>query len=145
MDYDKLLKLIEVVEKSSLTKFAYKEGDTEIKLEKKCEIIHEVANNLKSEELVSNHIEKLDIAKEDNFEYIKSTLVGTFYGASSLDEKPFISVGDKITNGQVIGIIEAMKMMNEVKSNHDGVVEEILMENEQIVEYGQCLVKVKLS
>ena len=68
---------------------------------------------------------------------VKSPLVGTYYAASSPDSAPFVKVGDKVTKGQVLGIVEAMKLMNEIESEFDGTVKEILVENEQMVEFGQ--------
>ena len=68
---------------------------------------------------------------------MKSPLVGTYYAASSPDSTPFVKVGDKVTKGQVLGIVEAMKLMNEIESEFDGTVKEILVENEQMVEFGQ--------
>ena len=64
-------------------------------------------------------------------------MLGIFYSAASPDEKDFVSVGDTVKKGQVLGIVEAMKLMNEIESEYDGVVKEILVDNEQMVEYGQ--------
>ena len=71
---------------------------------------------------------------------IPSPLVGTFYRAASPDGEPLIQVGDQVTPDTVIGIIEAMKVMNEIKAEKSGVVKEIPVENGQVVEYGQTLV-----
>lgn len=68
-----------------------------------------------------------------------SPLVGTFYCAPSEGEEPFVKVGDRVKKGQVLGIIEAMKLMNEIECEQDGVVTAVLVENEQMVEYGQKL------
>lgn len=81
-------------------------------------------------------------AKSEEGTLVKSPLVGTFYAAKAEGEAPFVSVGDKVTKGQVIGIIEAMKLMNEIEAECDGTVAEILVENEQLVEYGQPLVRL---
>lgn len=70
---------------------------------------------------------------------IKAPLVGTFYAASSPDAAPYIKVGDKVNADTVVGIIEAMKVMNEIKAETSGVVKEILVENGQPVEFGQSL------
>ena len=70
---------------------------------------------------------------------VKSPLVGTFYEASSPDADPFVKVGDTVRVGQVLGIVEAMKLMNEIESEFEGTVKEILVKNEQMVEYGQPL------
>ena len=81
-------------------------------------------------------------AKSEEGTLVKSPLVGTFYAAKAEGEAPFVSVGDKVKKGQVIGIIEAMKLMNEIEAECDGTVAEILVENEQLVEYGQPLVRL---
>ncbi len=73
---------------------------------------------------------------------ITSPLVGTFYAASAPDKDPYVKVGDHVKKGQVLGIIEAMKLMNEIESDYDGVVEAILVNNEEVVEYGQPLFRI---
>lgn len=70
---------------------------------------------------------------------IKAPLVGTFYAAPSPDQKPFVQVGDTVKKGDVVLIIESMKLMNEVTSDIDGVVQEILVKNGESVEYDQPL------
>ncbi len=74
---------------------------------------------------------------------ITSPLVGTFYVASSEEAEPFVQVGDSVKKGQVLAIVEAMKLMNEIESEYDGVVSEILAENGEPVEYGQPLFRIK--
>ena len=71
------------------------------------------------------------------------SLVGTFYSASSPDAEPFVKEGDTVKKGQVLGIIEAMKLMNEIESEFDGVVEAVLVSNEEVVEYGQPLFRIR--
>ena len=70
---------------------------------------------------------------------MESPLVGTFYAAPAEDAAPFVSVGDTVKKGQTLAIIEAMKLMNEIESEYDGTIAEILVENGQPVEYGQPL------
>jgi len=74
---------------------------------------------------------------------VTAPLVGTFYAASSPDAEPFVKVGDMVHAGDVVGIIEAMKLMNEVKSPVDGKVKEILVDDESMVEYGQLLIVIE--
>lgn len=73
---------------------------------------------------------------------VKAPLVGTFYAAPGVDKAPYIKVGDHVKKGQIIGIIEAMKLMNEIESEVDGVVTEVLAENGKMVEFGQVLIKL---
>jgi acetyl-CoA carboxylase biotin carboxyl carrier protein len=73
---------------------------------------------------------------------VKSPMVGTYYASPEPGSKPYLTVGDRIKKGQVLCIIEAMKIMNEIESEFDGVVREILADNAHAVEYGQVLVRV---
>src|SRR6185295_2049742 len=86
-------------------------------------------------------VPKLEAAKSKYLE-VKSPMVGTYYGAPEPGAKPYISVGDRISKGQILCIIEAMKIMNEIESEFDGVVKEILAQNAHPVEYGQVLFRV---
>jgi len=70
---------------------------------------------------------------------VKAPLVGVFYGSASPDKPAFVNVGDRVAKGDVLCIIEAMKVMNEITAEKDGVINQILVENEQLVEYGQDL------
>ena len=79
---------------------------------------------------------------KSNLLEVKSPMVGTFYGAPEPGAKAYISVGDRISKGQILCIIEAMKIMNEIESEFDGVVREITAEDAHPVEYGQVLFRV---
>jgi len=81
-------------------------------------------------------------AEEEEGHVITAPMIGTFYAAPSPGEDPFVQVGDEVEVGQVIGIIEAMKIMNEIVADKAGVVAEILVENAQPVEYGSPLVRL---
>lgn len=83
--------------------------------------------------------------KETEGEYITSPMVGTFYAAPGEDAPPYISVGDVVKKGQVVGIVEAMKLMNEIESPYDGIVEKILVENKAMVGFGDELVLVRIN
>ena len=73
---------------------------------------------------------------------VKSPMVGTYYGAPEPGAKPYLAVGDRISKGQIVCIIEAMKIMNEIESEFDGVVKDILAQNAHPVEYGQVLLRI---
>lgn len=79
----------------------------------------------------------------ENYKEIKSPMVGTFYSKSSPTAKPFVKVGDKVKKGDVVCIVEAMKLMNEIESEFDGEIVEICKNDEDMCEYGECLFKIK--
>lgn len=81
--------------------------------------------------------------KESTGNTVKSPLVGTFYAAPSEDASAFVKVGDNVKKGQILAIVEAMKLMNDIESDFDGEVAEILVENGQPVEYGQPLFVIR--
>jgi len=87
---------------------------------------------------------KAKAAEERKSRYleVKSPMVGTYYAAPEPGAKPYLTVGDRISKGQILCIIEAMKIMNEIESEFDGVVKEILAQNSHPVEYGQVLFRI---
>lgn len=80
---------------------------------------------------------------QEDCKIVKSPMVGTFYASSSPDKEAFVKVGDRVKKGQVLCIVEAMKLMNEIESELDGEIVEICVNNEDVVEYGQPLFKIK--
>ena len=156
MDYQQILELVKEVSKAGLTNFEYTEGN--IRIAMSCpqpeEKIVVPASNLVLQEAAgagANTVETAapaqqepeQIAEEKGGNVVKSPLVGTFYAASSEDAQPFVKVGDTVKKGQTLAIVEAMKLMNEIESEFDGVVTEILVENEDNVEYGQPLFRIQ--
>lgn len=147
MDLESILKLIDKVSASSLSSFTLEEGNMKISLSTNkggqmvaaTEGIAAPVQVLASAPVVQES--KAEVSDEGN--YVKSPLVGTFYAASSPDAENFVKVGDNVKKGQVLGIVEAMKLMNEIECDFDGQVEAILVENNQMVEYGQKLFKIK--
>ena len=89
-------------------------------------------------------LNKSDIkTSDDNVLTVNSPLVGVFYSSASPEADAYVAIGDRVKKGQVIGIVEAMKLMNEIESDYDGVVTDILVDNEQMVEYGQPMFVIK--
>jgi len=80
---------------------------------------------------------------EEKYHIVSSPIVGTFYRAASPDAEPYVNVGDIVKKGQILCIVEAMKLMNEIESEIDGKIVEILVENGQPVEYGEALFKIE--
>jgi len=87
-------------------------------------------------------IEAPKVEQKSKFLEVKSPMVGTYYGAPEPGAKPYLTVGERISKGQILCIIEAMKIMNEIESEFDGVVKEILAQNAHPVEYGQVLLRI---
>ncbi len=90
----------------------------------------------------SSGVEVPQLEKKSKFLEVKSPMVGTYYGAPEPGAKPYLTVGDRIGKGQIVCIIEAMKIMNEIEAEFGGVVREILVEDAQPVEFGQVLYRV---
>lgn len=146
MDAETLIKLVQAVSESQLTRFRYEEKGIKLQLEKKKEKTQLVkASEIRTEENpeISNEKEGKEQIQEKTGRLVKSPLVGTFYAAPAEGEKPFVEVGDTVKKGQPLAIIEAMKLMNEIESEYDGTIEEILVENGEMVEYDQPLFRIK--
>lgn len=107
-------------------------------LVKEKQIESSVDNNA---EIVSESTEDLHI--EEDLEYQKAPLVGTFYAASKPGEPPFVKVGDKVSKGQTLCIIEAMKIFNEIESDFNGTIVEVLAEDSNPVEFNQSIFSIK--
>ena len=90
-----------------------------------------------------NSLVKVEEKKEENYKIVKSPMVGTFYKSSSPEKEAFVKVGDKVQKGQVLCIIEAMKLMNEIESEYDGEIVEVLVKDGDTVEYGTPLFRLK--
>ena len=134
MELSNILELIHAVSDSNLTQFNLQDGNLNISMSAEKTIVQQAA----AQSAVQNQITGQAIGTETfTGNVVKSPLVGTYYAASSPDSAPFVKVGDKVNKGQVLGIVEAMKLMNEIESEFDGTVKEILVENEQMGEFGQ--------
>lgn len=145
MEFENIMKLIKAVSDSSLSGFTYVEGETKIVLEKASKSYAEVPVSGIMPVAAQTQVSLVQETKEDdsNKKIVKSPLVGTFYNASTPESDAFVKVGDTVKKGQTLGIVEAMKLMNEIECEFDGIVEEILVTNEQIVEYGQSMFVIR--
>ena len=143
MDIRKVKKLIEMLEASELEEIEIQEGEESLRLVKKHPMItsSQVSPNSVTSLDPIHQDTKEDISTENEVEgeKITSPMVGTFYAAPSPGAKPFVSVGDEVKEGDVVCIVEAMKMMNEIKSDYSGKVAAIMVENSEPVEFGQNL------
>jgi acetyl-CoA carboxylase biotin carboxyl carrier protein len=142
MEMENIIKLIKTVSDSNLTSFEYTEGNISLSLKADRSVTYMDPSEIPSSRVLLDK-KPADLKQDTNNLIIKSPMVGVFYAAKSEDSEPYIAVGDVIKKGQIIGIVEAMKLMNEIESAYDGVVESILVNNKDIVEYGQELVVIR--
>lgn len=146
MEFEQLLQLIDAVSKSALNEFKYEEKGISIKMGKGVADVQ--AEGAPAVEFIApKKSEKKEVVKEESVieggNVVISPLVGTFYTAAAEGAENFVQVGDKVKKGQVLAIVEAMKLMNEIESEYDGVIVEVLAENGDAVEYGQPLFRIK--
>jgi len=141
MDLRKLKKLIDLVQESGISELEVTEGEEKVKIVKSGGTAP--AYTVQGPPPVSAPTPAL-VAEQEPAEIpghaVKSPMVGTFYRSPSPGAKPFVEVGDTVKSGDTICIIEAMKLLNEIESDKEGVVKAILVENGQPVEYGEPLV-----
>ena len=134
MDTEKIKSVIEMFERSRISTLDLETGDMKIKLEKKQEgIIQTSAPTLEK---------KHSVMEPEDQDILHSPLVGTFYASSSPESAPYVEKGSLVKEGDTLCIVEAMKMMNEIKANRDGVVKDILVEDGDIVEYNQAIMVI---
>lgn len=155
MELEKIIELIHTVSESNLTQFTMEEGNLKIsmKTDKQTKVIAAPQTVAAVPAAVVTETVQTSVPAQENTQQVqeetldgnvvKSPLVGTFYNAPSPDAEPYVKVGDTVKKGQVLAIVEAMKLMNEIESEFDGTVEKILVSNEEVVEYGQPLFVIK--
>lgn len=138
--------IIKVVEKYNISHFEFMQENSKVVIEKASSKDYVSLDNNDVISAVSEkdiHKEET-ISEEDKVDYIKSNMAGTFYLSKEENAEPFIKVNDIVTKDSVIGIIEIMKLFNEVTAEIEGEVIDILVKDKEFVEYGQPLFKVKL-
>lgn len=154
MEMEKMIELIDAVSKSDLTGFKYEEEEIKLHLSKKentCYVTEnlsapvnavttsaaEIKKAAEGDQISGTSAEEIPVGN-----VVESPLVGTFYAAPAEDAESFVKVGDRVEKGQTLGIVEAMKLMNEIESDYSGTVAEILVTNQEGVEYGQPLFRI---
>lgn len=145
MDLEKIEGLVKIIEESSLKEFTYKEGDVKITMSKLDHPPVVAAGVPMAPSTAAPAPAPAAVQEEEEEEqlFITSPIVGTFYSAPAPDAPAFVKVGEQVKNGQTVCILEAMKLMNEIQSEFDCEIEAVLVSNEQKVEYGQPLFRVK--
>ena len=144
MEIENLLKLINEVSKSGLSKFEYEENGVRLVLKAEKETREVLVQPMQATETIYTEPKEVVEVANKHIEgtITKAPLVGTFYAAPSEGAKPFAQVGDVVKKGQVLGIIEAMKLMNEIECETGGTIEEVYIKNQEMVEYGQPLFRI---
>ena len=160
LSYEQIKELIKEVDSSTLRVFQLECSDIKLKLSKNEESVKEESNTpvnipvgnknnveiSNSTVVAANEINEVNIeeaSKDENYNVVKSPLVGTYYSAAAPGGEPYVKVGSRVKKGDVLCIIEAMKIMNEITSEFDGEVVEVLRNDEEIVEFGMELFRIK--
>ena len=146
MDLRKLKKLIDLVEESGISELELTEGEEKVRISRNLPNSHAMMHQPQIQHVypatapapsAPAPAESAPPAIEGHI--VKSPMVGTFYRSPSPESKPFVDIGAKVSVGDTICIIEAMKLLNEIEADHAGVIKAILVENGQPVEYGEPL------
>ena len=150
IDYKEIIKLIDLLEERNLSQFELEVEGLKIKISRSQPKDLSPASHRTSPAVYQNQPFPSPSASEaapqeeaNNLHTVTSPMVGTFYRASDPSSLPFVEVGDQVIKNQTLCIIEAMKLMNEIEADVDGIVEEIFVETGSAVEYGQKLFSLK--
>lgn len=154
MDINLIKRLIRIVEKSEITDFSVQEGDLKLRISKNNSFAQPMSNVVftqqgsaqqasspSTQEAAKEQKEAkpVESAGDQNIHEVRSPIVGTFYRAPAPDADPYIQIGDQVTQGSVLCIVEAMKLMNEIECDVAGKIIKILVDNATPVEYNQPL------
>lgn len=149
MDQKQIEKLMAAMQNASIKRVSIKDNGFEIEIEREDRVYHTVHTQMpcnKSFEESGKKIESdqnFNRSEEKSNAFVTSPMIGTFYAASSPEDPPYVRVGDLVDENTVIGIIEAMKVMNEVKSGVRGKILEILVKNGDPVEFGSRIFRIE--
>lgn len=136
MDIEQIRELVKILEESTLSELSVSEGNLNISLKREMQQAVSAAAPVVVQK-------ETPVEEEEEDVYIMSPMVGTFYNSPSPDDNSFVNVGDIVHKGQVLCIIEAMKLMNEIECEYDAEIISIMVSNEQRIEYGQPLFKIR--
>ena len=150
IDLETIEKLADIINKKELSELTIASGENTITLKGKKAVpmpmpVVAAAAPVQSAAPAESTLSasEASMAEEVSGKIVKSPIVGTFYSAPSPDKPPFVKTGDEVKKGDVIMIIESMKLMNEIQSEYDGVVEQILVSDGQAVEFDQPIMVIK--
>jgi len=149
-----LMEIVRIMKDNDLSEFLLQEGKKTLKIKRNTHT-REVSKVIDSRIKSGSAPPKAEIdppapptddeaisGERSDFYEVKTPVVGTFYRSSSPDDSPFVKVGDRVKGTDTIGIIEAMKSMNEIKADHSGIIKEIIPQNGDLVEFNQVLFRI---
>ena len=144
MDLRKLKKLIDLVEESGISELELTEGEEKVKISRNPTLAVQPQQHLMQNQTIPNETQSIELSKKEvpptsDSNTLNSPMVGTFYRAASPDDATFVDVGSSVKKGDTLCIIEAMKLLNEIECDQDGIIKKILIENGQPVEFGEPL------
>jgi acetyl-CoA carboxylase biotin carboxyl carrier protein len=142
-DLAKVKELIEIMKDNDLVEIEIAEGDSKIHLKRPQPQMQTVQQIPMPQAVIPAAAAEVAPTEDSNLKFITSPMVGTFYGAPSPDSDPYVKVGDRVDEGTVVCIIEAMKVMNEIKAEMIGTLAEIMCQPGQAIEFDEVLFKVK--
>ena len=142
MDIRKIKKLIEMLQDSDLTEIEVQEGEESVRIVREIDQPIEIKTTTPYSNSVSASSENNEVLVNKSGSPIKSPIVGTFYRKPAPDKPPFVEIGNHVNAGDVVCIVEAMKMMNEIKSEFTGKVVAIHAEDGEPVEFDQSLIVI---
>lgn len=167
MEIKDIIELMKAVNDNALTSFELEQGDTKITMKREKKLVQQAVVTVESQEGVyagvpaamgmpfagaqsftgaavsNNSTESHSADGVSSDKVVECPLVGTFYSSPSPEAEDFVKVGDTVKKGQILGIVEAMKLMNEIECEFDGIVDAVLVKNEEVVEYGQPLFRIR--
>lgn len=147
MNKNEIVEIVKEFEASPLTKFSFEKGDLKLAMEKEfaVRIAEAVRNPVKEVIAADDNNQPMEVKceKEGNAVEVRTPIVGIFYEAPSPEDKPYVEEGQEVKAGQVLCLVEAMKMMNEIKAPCDGIIRKIYGVNGQLVEFDQIVFEVE--
>ncbi|MCQ2753830.1 MAG: acetyl-CoA carboxylase biotin carboxyl carrier protein [bacterium] len=143
IETDYIEKIVEIITKNGLTEISLEDGEQAITIRKDATLCVPVAQTTTPSMTVSAIEEAITEPDPSKGKAIVSPMVGTYYSSTSPENPPFVEVGSNISEGDVVCVIEAMKLMNEIKSEYTGKITQICVQNGDPIEYGQVLMYVE--
>ena len=147
MNFEEIKKLVSLMEESKLNELEVELPDgTKVGMKKNNAKLENTTENVQYLTIPNPNTQIVETKKEEpqeEYKIVKSPMVGTFYSKSAPDAKPYVEVGSKVKKGDILCIVEAMKLMNEVESEFDGEIVEVCVKDGEMVDFGKPLFKLK--